>query len=190
MTLHESVREPQQDLLRAVHTLWSALPIPRWERPTSEPNGWEPEHVEISRYLAGCSYEAARDFCCSESLFIWCKPEIASYYLGGHLLHAIENLAEPCMRDVDFWISNLNGFLAIDPLYREVYAYLSERMPAAIPIVRQYGDLLELCRRTDPPEGWMETSPWPDEPELIKRLRTHWRDIDAFRKAIETLPPL
>jgi len=181
MGLNDLIAERQTKLVADVHALWSTLPIPDWTAPVEEPNGWEPEHVEISRYLAGRSYKAAKDFW-RESVFIWCRADVATYYLGGLLLSAIETLSRPDASRADLLLLNLYSFLNVEPLYDEVYDDILRTAPAVIPLVGQYGDLLQLC--------WIETRSLPEESEFIQRIRTLWRDRDTFERAVRALPPI
>lgn len=187
MRYDRDLSDSQKRLIAEVRRVWGAFPIPEWAPPESEPNGYEPEDVEISRYLAGKSYEAAANFCCSESVFIWCRPDVAAYYLGGYLLNGIGGLSNPNY-SIDYHIDDLHSVLAIDSLYREVYRHILDIAPSLIPLVGRYGELLLQHHQEEPPPYWIRDVPWPTEPELIERIRTLWRDQGALRNAVEALP--
>jgi len=186
MALPDVILKTQEQLLREVNALWSTMPVPDWKAPESELTGTELEHVELAYYLAGRSYDEARHLLHEslESVLTWCRPDVATYYLADYLLNAIEDLGPDACR-ADLQHLHLNSFLRVKPLYREVYEHILQIAPAVIPIVGRYGELLELCRQAGPPPDWLESEPWPEEPELIERIRATWRDRDAFEQAIK-----
>jgi hypothetical protein len=190
MSLQRVISGHQSQLVADVHSLWSALSIPDWTAPDSEPNGWEPEHVEISRYLTGKSYDAARNFCCSESVFIWCRPDVATYYLGGYLLNAMELLEVPDNYATDFHILNLHSFLTVQSLYDEVYLHILGTIPTVIPLMGRYAELLRLYQNAGPSQAWIFERTWPESPETIETICNSWHDREVFQKAVEALPPI
>jgi hypothetical protein len=183
------ILKTQEQLLRDVHALWSTMPVPDWKAPESELTGTEDEDVELAYYLAGRSYDEAMRLLgqSSESVLIWCRPDVATYYLAAYLLNGIEDLGpDACRADLQDFA--LNSFLRVEPLYQGVYEHILETVPVVIPIVGRYGELLELCRQAGPPPDWWEDEPYPEDPELIERIRAAWRDRDAFQQAIEAFP--
>src|SRR4051812_38991017 len=83
---HEAaaMNEQQAELVCRIHEVWGKLQIPDWPRMEGDF-----EEAELSRWLSGLAYhEMFEAQWISESVWIWCRPDVSAYYLGGHLLRA------------------------------------------------------------------------------------------------------
>jgi hypothetical protein len=187
MPLRGEIHTYQAKLLLDIHGLWSRLPIPDW--PVMK-GGFE--EAELSQLLSGRSYrDTFQDQYFSESVFIWCRPDVATYYLGGHLLYVVDLLiANPYCFCADCPQITLQSFIEGEGLYRNVYDYILENVPDLIPIVSSYGRLLQLSQEAGPPEKWLPGRAWPIEREAIERILAVWRDRATFAAVVGQLQPV